>query len=569
MKQKHQIGFYAVIAVVICLIIFGIGLILQTYHSYIEQFMEIQDRKQLQLAQSVDRNIESLLNQSCKSLEYILSLQQFQTAEKKWLNNEENSAHFLADLTGNYLDENDFVSNIIAIQDNQILLDAQGKANYRFLNNDTGSSQRICLDTAQNVYLAMICEGQKNIAYASLIDLELLYQRISTTELVDSNQLILLDQNRSILIHFCTDDRVVKSTLVKNCPMRKDFLLILSAEENQQQDCFPFVYQTRKMSKGYNSHIMIIPSQKSENKAFAVGLVNNIDAALLPLQTSSLHWLLGSLVIFLGISLLLILVLHYRRREEQGARELELLRLKNISMEELNRKTQEIAHHQRLEMIGTLTSGIAHEFNNLLTPIMGYSMLTLEQLSPEQEELYDNVLEIYNASCKAREITAQLSQYSRKNSGESKTFLQTENLISKVLHVALPACPHNVTVRCLSGSANAKIYGNETQLSQLLLNLIINSFHAMSENGGILMISTNIEQGQVLIQLKDNGCGIPESVLTHIFEPFFTTKEGGKGSGLGLAIVQQIVEEHQGSIEVASKEGNGSTFTVRLPAYYQ
>lgn len=569
MIQKHQREFYAILALVVCILCFGVGLILETYRSFAEELMEIQDRKQLQLAQSVDSNIESLLNQSCKSLDYILSLEQFQREEESWLTQEEGSQLFLRRMTGNFLDGNSLVCNIIAIQGEEILLDAQGNEGYRFLNEDGGSSQRICADGAQNLYLAMIRAGPKEIAYGSLIDLQRLYQKISTTELIDANQLVLLDQKRSVLLHFCPDDKVVKSTLVENCPLRKDFSLLLSAEENQEQGCTPFVFQTKKMDQGYNAHMMIIPSQKGENKAFAVGLVSNIDSALQPLQSASLHWLLGSGVLLLGISLLLILLLHYRRREAEGAKELELLRLKNISMEELARKTQEMAHHQRLEMIGTLTSGIAHEFNNLLTPIMGYSMLTLEQLPPEQEELYDNVLEIYNASCKAKEITAQLSQYSRKNSDEKKTYLQAENLVNKVLRVALPACPHNVTVRCLSGSAKAKLYGNETQLSQLLLNLMLNAFHAMADSGGVLMISTKVEENQVVIQLEDNGCGIPEEILAHIFEPFFTTKEGGKGSGLGLAIAQQIVEEHQGSLDVVSKEGEGSTFTVRLPAFYQ
>lgn len=165
---------------------------------------------------------------------------------------------------------------------------------------------------------------------------------------------------------------------------------------------------------------MVIPSEKSGNKSFAIGMINNIDAELIPLKSSSIRWLVGVVAVLFGISLLLMLVLYYRRRDVQGAKELEVLKEKNHAMEELNRKTQEITHHQRLEMIGTLTSGIAHEFNNLLTPIMGYSMLALEQLPPDMEEIYDNVLEIYHSSCKAKEITAQLSQYSRKNQGEPK-----------------------------------------------------------------------------------------------------------------------------------------------------
>ena len=103
-----------------------------------------------------------------------------------------------------------------------------------------------------------------------------------------------------------------------------------------------------------------------------------------------------------------------RREREALDRKVAGLEEKNRRIEELNAKTRELAHHQRLETIGTMTSSIAHEFNNLLTPIMGYSMMTLEEL-PQDDGLYDNVLEIYNASLKAKDIISRLSELSRKN----------------------------------------------------------------------------------------------------------------------------------------------------------
>ncbi|MBP1581033.1 MAG: HAMP domain-containing histidine kinase, partial [Oscillospiraceae bacterium] len=163
----------------------------------------------------------------------------------------------------------------------------------------------------------------------------------------------------------------------------------------------------------------------------------------------------------------------------------------------------------------------------------------------------------------------QLSQLARKNNSEEKKLLDMEQLIDTVLHVALPACPPGVsTERSSSLEGNCRVYGNETQLSQLFLNLMINAFHAMENSGGLLSIRFHTQQDTMLIQVQDSGCGIPEAALPHLFEPFFTTKEGGKGSGLGLAIAHQIVEDHHGSIEVQSKEGEGSCFTVRLPLYY-
>ena len=109
------------------------------------------------------------------------------------------------------------------------------------------------------------------------------------------------------------------------------------------------------------------------------------------------------------------------------------------------------------------------------------------------------------------------------------------------------------------------IPANELQLSQLLLNLILNEFHAMQDSGGLMTVDTWFDEDSVFLSVSDTGCGIPENILLHIFDPFFTTKEEGKGTGLGLAIATQVVEEHHGSIHVDSQVGKGSEFTVSLP----
>ena len=98
-----------------------------------------------------------------------------------------------------------------------------------------------------------------------------------------------------------------------------------------------------------------------------------------------------------------------------------------------------------------------------------------------------------------------------------------------------------------------------------MLNLIFNGFHAMEPDGGILTLATNFDEENIYLQVSDTGCGIAKEIRQKIFEPFFTTKEAGKGTGLGLAIVAQVVEDHMGKIQVESKEGSGTTFTVSLP----
>ena len=271
----------------------------------------------------------------------------------------------------------------------------------------------------------------------------------------------------------------------------------------------------------------------------------------------------GGLVVT-GLGTMLTVALHFFRRTARIQREEEALRRKNEAAEALNRQNQQLAHHQRLHIIGTLTSSIAHEFNNLLTPIMGYSMMALEKIPPEDEDLYDNLLEVYNASRKAKTIISRLSDLSRKNTDTTFRQVSLDDLVHKTLDVAAPAKPADVEVRLNLNCWEQRIEANEIQLSQLLLNLILNSFDAMGE-AGVLEISTSFDDRSVELTVRDTGCGIPQEILPQIFEPFFTTKEAGKGTGLGLAIAAQMVEDHRGTIAVESRAGEGTAFTVTLP----
>lgn len=229
------------------------------------------------------------------------------------------------------------------------------------------------------------------------------------------------------------------------------------------------------------------------------------------------------------------------------------------------RTVRELEHHQRLEMIGTMTAGIAHEFNNLLTPIMGYSILTMEALPPEYGEQIDHLAEIYDASHRAKMLIARLSTLSRRDGGAAERPLSPDGLAERVLELARPALPPRVEVVRTLHCPEECLSGDETQLGQLLLNLIVNAFQAMEGRGGTLTVSTARSGDSVVFRVRDTGPGIPQEVLPQVFEPFFTTKEAGRGTGLGLAIAHRIAEEHHGRIEAANPPGGGAEFTVILP----
>ena len=282
------------------------------------------------------------------------------------------------------------------------------------------------------------------------------------------------------------------------------------------------------------------------------------------MQLTAVYTMISGGMVITGVLILVILFLHMIRRSSRLQREADALQQKHAAMEAVYQQTRRLSHHQRLETIGTLTASIAHEFNNLLTPIMGYSLLALEKI-PQEDELYDNLLEIYNSSRKAKEIISRLNDLSRKNTPSAFRQVSADEQIQRTLHVALPAKPETVEIRLDLNCMDQRIHANEIQIQQLLLNLILNGFHAMEESGGELTLSTSYDESSVQIRIRDTGCGMSDSVKKKMFDPFFTTKEQGKGTGLGLAIVAQVVEDHRGKIQVDSKPGGGTTVTVRLP----
>lgn len=276
------------------------------------------------------------------------------------------------------------------------------------------------------------------------------------------------------------------------------------------------------------------------------------------LRLTSVRLLAGGALTVTGLCIGLILLLHLIRRTARIEKEARAIQKRSEAVERL-------AHHQRLETIGTLTASIAHEFNNLLTPIMGYSLMAMEKLPPGEEELYENLLEIYESSRKAKVIISRLSDLSRKNTSDTFRWVSPDELVGKTLDVAEPAKPKLVEVKRSLNCWDQRILANEIQIQQMLLNLILNGFHAMGDEPGTLTVETSFDEDSVTIAVSDTGCGIPEEIRDRIFEPFFTTKAAGEGTGLGLAIAAQVVEDHRGEIRVRSQEGQGTSFIIRLP----
>lgn len=533
--------------------------------------VESQDSQLMRTAQSVDNNILGHFNWYCSDLGYILGRKGFMTAERSWLDGGAPD-DLLRYLEESPLSRTEAVENMLVVQAGKAVLSTEGQTDYTGLvrlGENSGADIWLCLDGGGQPCVALVQPGE-NVSYAAVIGGETFFtlsERLSAAQTRD--QVLLVDAAGRYFFHRTAQGiRVepVEDALASDTDAHSGLHQLLETQESGQPDAVFFQADSLTEGNHHTARIAILPAPGNVNGCFTVGIAGSYDQIVRPLQSAAAQMILCSGAIVAGAAMLLLFLLRSRRYNRQTQAELDLLRQKTQAMEDLSAQTRQIAHRQRLETIGTLTSGIAHEFNNLLTPIMGYSILILEKLPPEDTESYDNALEIYNASQKAKNIISRLSNLSRKNTPQAFRAVRLDRLAEQVLEVAGPARPKTVHTETGFACGGREVLGDEIQLFQLLLNLVLNAFEALGAKGGTVRVSTAVQGGCVTLRVADNGPGIPEEARDKIFDPFFTTKGSGKGMGLGLAIVYQIVEAHGGSISMESAAGRGTAFTVSLPA---
>lgn len=233
----------------------------------------------------------------------------------------------------------------------------------------------------------------------------------------------------------------------------------------------------------------------------------------------------------------------------------------------------QLTESQRLATIGTIAAVIAHEFNNILTPIVSYAQFALqsaESQTPDMELIRKALTKSFQGSAKAGRICTSMLGLARGESVFGK--VEVQKLVDETLAVLARDPQKDGIALRVQVQPDLKTYGDPVQLEQVLLNLLINARHAMLGKGGTITIKAQtLDSGRIRLQVIDTGPGIPEKLLPKIFQPFFTTKATAKkgepkGTGLGLAICKDIIEHHNGHIEVASEPGRGTSFSIFLPA---
>jgi PAS domain S-box-containing protein len=232
---------------------------------------------------------------------------------------------------------------------------------------------------------------------------------------------------------------------------------------------------------------------------------------------------------------------------------------------------------QRMESIGTLAGGIAHDLNNVLSPILTAVELLQMRLADESSQRLLNIL--HTNAVRGSEMIKQVLSFARGVGGEY-TPLQPTHLIKEIIKILADTLPKNIEITFSIDPDLWHVSGDATQLHQVLMNLCVNARDAMPQGGKLRIEAENVEVDDhyvrmnveakpgryVSVAVVDTGLGIPEQNLTKIFDPFFTTKEQGQGTGLGLSTVAGIVRSHGGFVNVYSEVGRGAQFKVYLPA---
>jgi len=249
-----------------------------------------------------------------------------------------------------------------------------------------------------------------------------------------------------------------------------------------------------------------------------------------------------------------------------------------VRAEEQRKKLEEqLLQAQKLESVGRLAGGLAHDFNNILTVIMGYGEVVLKGLHT-QDPLREDLKEILEAGERAAKLTRQLLAFSRKQTLRPEV-LDLNNVLENMEKMLRRLIGEDILLELALSEDLARVEADAGQIEQVVMNLAVNARDAMPGGGKLIIETANVELDDayalshisvtpgkyVMIAVTDTGCGMNKDILSNVFEPFFSTKEKGKGTGLGLSTVYGIVKQSGGNIWAYSEPGGGTTFKIYLP----
>ena len=558
MKEKLRSAFL-MIAVAVALILLGIGAYLRGYSNSKNSIYEEHVTHLNDIVEITDRNIFRYFSERLRDLNFLKDRSQeyLDTYLKTG-----NSADLLSYMRECMSFQEDAVHMILLMNDEENLLCTECGKNcvYSFPYGRGAEGPTVCLDENGTAYIAVTGEsGRDGYYYSLLIDPEGFYSEVIGTYIYDYYWLTLYNSESSIFLQSDRNQPTVRRVSLDEALERQDGLAIMAKGERDGVAGSGTYYFSSPLDSSLTEYLIFsLPRHLSDNRWFSIGVAVESEHYISRIAKTYRWAVTGTVLILLGVALItaIIVIRTMENRKEQQTidrLEMELDTLENLS------------HHQRLEMIGMMTGSISHELRNILTPIMGYSMMALNKVPDGNDDLMKDIAQIYDASSRARRLVTRLLSLSYKNNEKQRTRFGVEEIVGNVAELSRPLLPEKVTLKTEVLCKEAMLYADRAQIGQVFMNIVINAIQAMEKDGGSLLITAGAEEETIRFRFTDTGPGIPEEVLPRIFDPFYSTKGVEKGIGLGLAIVQHIVTEHGGTVEAQSSAGNGTTITVTLP----
>lgn len=248
--------------------------------------------------------------------------------------------------------------------------------------------------------------------------------------------------------------------------------------------------------------------------------------------------------------------------------------------QEKEKLENQLLQAQKMESVGRLAGGVAHDYNNMLSVILGYTEMALEEIDQDQP-LHEKLKEVYNAAQRSAKITRQLLAFARKQTIDPVA-LNLNDTISRMLNMLQRLLGENIILSCNPKPELWYVKMDPSQIDQILANLCVNARDAIADVGRITIETDNTYLDEqycanhadcttgeyVMLAVSDTGCGIDEETMARIYEPYYTTKEIGNGTGLGMSTVYGIVKQNNGSINIYSEPGKGTTVKIYIPRHY-
>ncbi len=331
---------------------------------------------------------------------------------------------------------------------------------------------------------------------------------------------------------------------------------------------------TKKEAMGNCIYKMIIPEKNRKNSELILSdfcISGNKEALKTNIEVITIHKNGHTIPVELSVARIEIEKIWYAIAIIR-----DITNRKQVEMEKIS-VIKQLQQSHKMESIGTLASGISHDFNNILAPILGNTEILKLEI-PDSSHLKENINEIYAATMRASDLANQILTFARPESNKIKP-IEIEPVINEVLKLMRSTIPTTIKINKNLEKDCGIVRADTTHIHQIIMNLSTNAYHAMEDIGGEINVSLKkalITESNIInpdmklgkyvhLSIADTGLGITEDVMDKIFDPFFTTKGSSKGSGMGLSVVHGIVTSLKGTIKVDSKPKKGTNFNIYLP----